>query len=159
VKHQTVPSFYVAGLAVRTSNSVESAGNGKIPELWGQFMQKDPALFLPGKLGDEIYAVYTDYEGDHRGDYTCVIGYKVSFADNLPAEVTAVEIPSGNYAILNCDQGPVTEVIPAIWRQIWALSHEELNGTRSFKADFELYDHRSLNNPALAQIDVYLGLR
>jgi predicted transcriptional regulator YdeE len=144
MEHQVIPSFYVAGHSVRTNNH-------KISEAWGAFMQNNPAHLLPKKLGDEIYAVYTDYESDQNGDYTLLIGYKVESTANLPAEVTALEVPSGNYAVFTSDQGPLTEIVPALWKTIWSLTPEQLNGTRSFKTDFELY--------GLAKVDIFLGLK
>jgi predicted transcriptional regulator YdeE len=119
-------------------------------------MQKNPATALIDKLGDEIYAVYTDYESHHTGDYTFVLGFKVSSIQNLPAGLRGVEIPGGEYAVITSDPGPVMQVVPAIWEKIWSLPH--LEHRRSYQADFELYGQRAMH-PDHAEVDIYLGLR
>ena len=105
----------------------------------------------------EIYAVYTEYESDHTGDYTFVLGHKVESLDGLPEGVKGVGIRGGEYAVLTSDIGPVTQVVPALWRKIWSLTPGELQGTRAYLADFEIYDQRTAD-PRSAQVDIYLSL-
>ncbi|XWK49290.1 hypothetical protein RBB78_18605 [Tunturiibacter empetritectus] len=52
----------------------------------------------------------------------------------------------------------MTKVVPETWQRIWSMSVAELGGTRSFRADYEVYDQRS-TDPEKAQIEVYVGLR
>jgi predicted transcriptional regulator YdeE len=156
VNQQKFDSFYVAGLWVRTDNTVESTGNGQIAEIWGRFMHDNPGAALTNRVGYSVYAVYCDYESDHSGKYTFVLGFKVSSIEDLPAGLRGVRIPSGEYAVLTSDRGPSNQVVSAVWSQIWANS--ELEHARAYQADFEVYDHRAAN-PADAQVDICLGLR
>ena len=64
----------------------------------------------------------------------------------------AVTIPTGRYAVFNSDKGPVMEVVPAVWQKIWSTP-----GERSFNADYELYDERSMD-PQNAEVTVFVGV-
>lgn len=150
MKTQTLPGFFVAGLSARTNNVHESSGIGKIAEIWGKFMQSNTGGSLTGKIGDEVYAVYSDYESDHSGDYTFLLGFKVSLLNDLPLGITGVEIPGGDYAVVTSAEGPPQQVVPATWFEIW--NDKELEEVRSYKADFERYGNQ-------AQVDIYLGIR
>jgi predicted transcriptional regulator YdeE len=144
------PPFFVAGLSARTNNVIENTSESRIARIWERFV-------TDGQTGDEIYAVYTEYESDHTGDYTFVLGHKVESVDGLPEGVKGVSIPGGEYAVLTSDIGPVTQVVPELWRKIWSLTPDELQGTRAYLTDFELYGQRAAN-PHSAQVDIYLSL-
>ena len=132
-------------------------GHGKIGQTWGLFMRNNPAQLLPNRVSEEIYAVYTDYESDHTGDYTFLLGYKVSSVDHLSDGLTASRIPAGEYAVFTSETGPARQVVPALWQKIWRLNHDDLQGTRAYQADFEVYDQRAAN-PNEAQITIFLGI-
>ena len=158
IDRQTIKAFYVAGLSVRTSNSLEASPHGKIPVVWQQLFEMSIGQSIPNKVSDDIYAVYTDYESDHTGDYTYVLGYCVPSIEDLAKRYTIAEVPGGEYAVIASDTGPVRQIVPGIWQKIWAMTPDELQGTRAYRADFELYDRRA-QNPSAAQIDVFVGLK
>ena len=81
---RTFSSFHVAGYAVRAGNS-EIA---KISHVWGKFMQADLASLLPNRIGHEVYTVYFDYENDHTGAYTFLLGVKVPSLTDLAPEIS-----------------------------------------------------------------------
>ncbi|MBB5316098.1 GyrI-like domain-containing protein [Tunturibacter empetritectus] len=150
--------FYVVGVAARTDNAAERNGKGKIGEIWHRLLRDNLAAKIPNKLGIDLIAVYTDYEKDHNGQYTYLLGLPVSSIHNVPAKFVAKHIPGGRYAVVTSNRGPVTKVVPETWQRIWSMSVAELGGTRSFRADYEVYDQRS-TDPEKAQIEVYVGLR
>jgi predicted transcriptional regulator YdeE len=150
--------FYVAGLSARTNNAHEMSGKGKIGNVWENFLQPNLVVKIPNKIGVDLIAVYTDYETDHTGHYTYLLGLPVISTEALPANLTVKHIPPGHYAVFTSNRGPITEIVPEVWQRIWAMSAEELGGTRAFKTDYEIYDQRSAD-PQNAQIDVYVGLR
>jgi predicted transcriptional regulator YdeE len=154
----TISSFCVAGLSARTNNAVEATSQGKIPQIWSLVMQGSLANQLLNKVGDELYAVYSDYESDYTGDYTFLLGHRVSSPDNLPDGVTACRVPNGEFSVFTSEQGPAWVVVPALWQKIWTLTPDQLQGTRAYQVDFEVYDHRAAN-PSFAQVDLFIGLR
>lgn len=150
-------SFNVVGLAVRTNNNAEATGQGEIPKLWQRFMQQNVAANIPNRADQDLLAVYTDYESDQTGEYTYLIGARVTSTADIPAGLTLKEIPAGSYAILQSDTGPLQQVMPKIWTQIWSMSAKDLGGQRAFKADYEVYPPGF--DPQNAQITLHIGLK
>ena len=155
---QEHPGFYVVGITARTNNAQEMSGNGKIGDVWQTFLQPSLVAKIPNKIGVDPIAVYTDYETDHTGHYTYLLGLPVISTESLPASLTCKHIPPGRYAIFSSARGPVKQVVPELWQRIWSMSPDELGGERAFRTDYEIYDQRAAD-PENAQIDVYVGLR
>ncbi|WP_433972217.1 GyrI-like domain-containing protein [Tunturiibacter lichenicola] len=152
------PGFYVVGLSTRTQNAAEMNGNGKIGEVWQRFLAQNLAAKIPNKLGVDLIAIYTNYETDHTGHYTYLLGVAVSSTDHLPPGLTLKHVPDGRYAVLRSNRGAIKRVVPELWQRIWAMSPSELGGSRAFQVDYEVYDQRAAD-PDNAQIEVHVGLR
>jgi predicted transcriptional regulator YdeE len=150
-------AFYVAGLARRTNNAKEAAGEGEIGKVWLEFTQGHVGDKIPHPLDDNLIAVYTDYESDQHGDYTYLLGKKVSDLSDLPAGLVGRYVPSGRYATFVSEKGPLLQVVPQVWQRIWSMSVAALGGKRAFEADYEVYDERA-QDPQNGQVDVYVGL-
>jgi predicted transcriptional regulator YdeE len=155
---QQHPGFYVVGLSARTNNAHEMSGKGKIGSVWQSFLQPSLIAKIPNKVGVDPIAVYTDYETDHTGHYTYLLGLPISPDEPVPPSLTVKRVPAGRYAVFTSGRGPITRVVPEIWQRIWAMSPKELGGERAFQSDFEIHDQRAAD-PENAQIDVYVGLR
>jgi predicted transcriptional regulator YdeE len=125
--------FYIAGLTARTNNAHEMSGKGKIGNVWQEFLQPNLVAKIPNKMGVDLIAVYTDYETDHTGHYTYLLGLPILSTESLPPNLTVKRIPAGRYAVFSSSRGPKTQIIPEIWQRIWSMSPEELGGTRAFK--------------------------
>ncbi|MGA9966887.1 MAG: GyrI-like domain-containing protein [Terriglobales bacterium] len=153
------PEFSVIGIQVRTSNAKEITGGGEIAKQWAKFFKDGIADRIPHKVDSTIYAVYTSYASDRDGEYDFIIGMKVSRVSDVPPGMVAKNVPKGKYAVIPTAQGPVAQVVPQAWQRVWSLEdNKQLGGARAYKADFELYDHRS-RNPQDSQVDIYLGLK
>jgi predicted transcriptional regulator YdeE len=158
MKIQQQSGFYVAGVAARTNNATEMSGNGRIGNVWQTFLQPSLVNRIPNRIGVDPIAVYTEYETDHTGYYTYLLGLPISSTDMLPANLTIKHVPAGCYVVIPSRRGPVAEVVREVWQRIWSMSEEELGGVRAFQTDYEIYDQRA-TDPANAQVDVYVGLR
>jgi predicted transcriptional regulator YdeE len=151
--------FSVIGIQVRTSNAKEMTGEGAIPKQWARFFKEGIADKIPNKADSTIYAVYNGYASDRNGEYDFIIGMKVSGVSNVPPGMVATKVPGGKYAVVPSAKGPVAQVVPQAWQQVWSLEDSnQLGGARAYKADFELYDQRS-QNPQDSQVDLYIGLK
>jgi predicted transcriptional regulator YdeE len=150
--------FYVVGLATRTHNAAEMNGKGKIGEVWQTFLARNLAAKIPNKLGVDLVAIFTDYETDHTGHYTYLLGVPVSSTEHLPPGLTHRRVPAGRYAVLCSNRGVIKQVVPEIWQRIWQMSPSQLGGSRAFQTDYEIYDQRAAD-PDNAQIEVHIGLR
>ena len=153
------PAFEVIGLEARTSNAKEMAGGGAIPKQWDKFFKEGIADKIPNKVDSTIYAIYTNYASDYNGEYDFMIGMKVSSVSDVPAGMVAMKVAGGRFAVITSARGPVAQVVPKTWQQVWSLDDsKQLGGARAYKADFELYDKRS-QNPQDSQVDLYIGLK
>jgi len=141
----SVPGFYVAGIRVRTSNENGQSQND-IGGLWTRFMSEGLVQKIPGGVSDDIYSVYTDYESDHNGAYTVILGCKVDAPLTLPADFAFITIPSGKYEVDTVD-GDMPASIMEAWRQI---RHTATN--RKYTADFEVYGAEN-------SVKIYLAVR
>ena len=152
-----VNSFTVIGISARTKNAKEAGLDGVIGKQWQKFFQEGVLENIPGKISPVIYAVYTDYESDHNGEYTYVIGASVKEGTRAPAGMVAVTVPAGSFAVITSDRGALPQVVPSAWQRVFQLEDErQLN--RVYKTDFEVYDQRA-QNPQDAQVDLYLGVK
>ncbi len=158
IKQVEVGQFYVAGIAVRTTNEREMSGDAVIGKHWERFFAEHILGKIPNRTDSSIYAVYTDYEGDQNGAYTLLLGAKLGGRLPLPPGMVATAIPAGKYAVVTSDPGPVVEAVVGAWKKIWSTPPNELGGDRAFKADFELYDERA-TDPRNSVVDVYVGLK
>jgi predicted transcriptional regulator YdeE len=158
VKTATEQQFYVAGYQVRTNNANEMSGHGEIGKLWQRFFQENLASQIPNRTDTELIVVYSDYGSDEKGDYTYLLGARVTSADHLPAGITFKKIVPGPYAVLTTAQGPLVDVLQAEWKKIWNMQPAELGGRRAFLTDYEVYDARSAN-PQQAQVEIHIGLQ
>ena len=159
MKKVTLEEKILCGLKTRTSNAEEfDPKSAKIGPLvmnyfHNQLFEKIPNRTKPGVT----LCAYTEYESDHTGPYTFFIGEEVSSVDKVPAGMATLIIPAQEYAKMTTAAGPMPDVVINAWKEIWAMSPQELGGKRSYKVDFELYDGRASdrNNTIL---DLYLGL-
>jgi len=150
--------FRVVGIAVRTSNAKEMTADGVIGKQWGRLMAESSLAKIPNKVDKAIVAVYTDYASDHNGEYTFVLGARVSSDAAVPAGMMAKKIPAGRYAVFTTDKGPAAKVVPEAWMRINSLPKSAVGGDRVYGADFEIYDERA-SDPQNSQVDVYVGIR
>ena len=158
IRQVSVGEFYVAGIAVRTSNTREMSSDGVIGKHWERFFSEHILGKIPNRTDSRIYAVYTDYEGDQNGEYTLLLGARLGGRLPLPPGMVAKTIPAGKYAVVTSEPGPVVDSVVGAWQKIWSTPAAELGGERAYGADFELYDERA-NDPKHSVVDVYVGLK
>jgi predicted transcriptional regulator YdeE len=150
--------FTVIGIAERTTNAKEMNGDGVIGKQWGRFMQQNLVAQIPNKADSAIVAVITDYASDKDGEYTHLIGARVTSVAEVPSGMVVRKVPAGRYAIFISDKGPVAKVVAGTWQRIWAVPKSAPGGDRAYNADYEVYDERAAD-PENAQMDVHVGLR
>jgi predicted transcriptional regulator YdeE len=150
--------FTVVGIEARTSNMKEMSPDGIIAKQWARFVQENLAARIPNKADSSVLAVYSDYASDKDGEYSFMIGARVTSAKDVPAGMVVKKVPAGRYAILTSNRGPVAKVVVEAWQQIWAVPKSSPGGDRAYRADYEVYDERAAN-PEDAQVDVHIGIK
>ncbi|MDR3693575.1 GyrI-like domain-containing protein [Mucilaginibacter sp.] len=145
-----VSPFYLAGITVRTTNQ-NGQSQKDIGGLWQRIMQGNLLVKLKGKLSDDIYCVYTDYESDYLGFYTCLIGCRVASLDHIPDGFAGITIAAGKYHVYY-PEGKFPEKVHVAWQEIWKSDIK-----RAYTADFDVYsaDARSFEE---TEVKIYLAI-
>ena len=150
--------FTVIGITARTTNAKEMTPDGAIGKQWTRIFQEGVLGKIPNKADASIVAVYTDYASDHNGEYTYLLGARVTSDAQVPEGMVAKKIPGGKFAVFTSDKGPAPQVVPTTWMKINSLPQNAVGGDRRYRADYEIYDERA-RDPQNLQVDVYVGIR
>ncbi|WP_067130619.1 GyrI-like domain-containing protein [Microtetraspora malaysiensis] len=133
------PEVLVVGHAVRTTNAAEAdPARAQLPALWARAGAPGAFAHVPGRVDENVYAVLTDYESDHNGAYTQVVGVAVHTAARLPEGMVAVRVP-GVPAMRLEARGPMPDALLDVWEQV--RTHTDSGGTppRAFTTDLEIH--------------------
>ncbi|MGE3319607.1 MAG: GyrI-like domain-containing protein [Candidatus Berkiella sp.] len=154
------PDILLVGLTVRTNNTNEqNPATGKIGPLVSDYFSQGMATTIPNRVNPGVtFSVYTDYESDHHGDYTYLIGEEVSSFEDIPSGLHRITIPASDYQRFTTPSGQMPMVVINAWQAIWQMDETALGGVRAYQADFEVYDDRAID-PNNAVVDVYIGTK
>ena len=150
MKTAELSGFNIIGISVRTTNE-----NGKslkdIGELFGQFLEQNIIQKIPGKVNNDVYCVYTEYESDYNASYTTFIGCKVTALEKIPPGLVGKVIHASKYQVYK-STGKLSESLRKTWEAIWA---SEIN--RKYEADFDIYGVKAadFNN---AEVETYVSV-
>lgn len=142
------PGIFVAGIAIRTTNQ-DDRSQTDIGNLWTKFMSENMAGQITARLSDDIYCVYTDYENDHTGWYTAVLGCRIESPDDSDGMFTAL-IPKGSYRLYK-PLGKFPECVASAWKEIW-----DDCPSRSYIADYDLYK-AGASSFETTETEIYVG--
>lgn len=147
-----IDSFHVIGISIRTTN--ENGQSAKdIPILWQKFMSEGILDQIPNKINNSVYCIYTDYEKDHTKPYTTILGCKVENLNVVPDQMITKTIEGTSYQKFIAKGDLMQGAVYNEWVKIWNSEME-----RTFTADFEVYDERSLN-PENAEMDIFVAVK
>lgn len=151
-KHFIEP-FKIVGISVRTSNTSGKAAE-KLGALWGRFFEDQIGGKISGKVSEDIYAIYTDYESNYTGEYTCLIGYRVDSLVTIGEGLEARSFEGSEYSKFIA-QGKMPEAVVSTWQEIW-VKDEELE--RKYAADFEVYGAKSQQGDN-SEVDIFIAVK
>jgi predicted transcriptional regulator YdeE len=126
----SLPSFTVLGLSIRTSNSRPD----QIGQLWQQFYSRNIAGQIANKESENIYSVYIDYESDHTGAYTLVIGCQIDESASVPGGLVKKQVPASRFAVFDAN-GKQPDTLIATWQKIYTMGLK-----RTYSGDFDFYE-------------------
>lgn len=149
---EQLDTLKILGISVRTTNENAQAAHD-LGLLWQRFHYEDMAGKIPHKLGNEIYAVYTDYESDYTGKYTTLIGFRVDSLETIPEGLTGREFDGGTYRKFVA-KGSMPDAIVETWKKIWS-EDKQLN--RRYTADFEVYGDKCQNGDQ-SEVEIFLAV-
>lgn len=146
-----IDAFHVIGISVKTTNENGQSAQD-IGELWGRLMGENISAKISNKASENIYCIYTDYEGDYTKPYTTLLGYKVSNLESIPEGMTGMSFSGGDYKKYHCEGSMAEGVVYKEWNKIW---NENLD--RAYTADIEVYQASS-NDPNEIKMDILVAL-
>jgi len=133
------PEMLVVGYAVRTSPAIEAdPSRAQLPALWRRAGAPGAFAHVPARVDENLYAVLTDYESDHRGAYTQVVGIAVHTAARLPEGMVAVRVPGVPVMKLEA-RGPMPQALIEAWQQVWKHTETGASPARAFTTDVEVH--------------------
>lgn len=148
-----VGDFYVIGISTATTNQNGQSAKD-IGELWGRFYDEGVLQMIEERESDDIYSIYTDYESDFRGEYTCILGVRVNVIVSIPEGFVGRKIEGGNF-IKVVARGLMPGAVFSAWNQIW--KNDGLLG-RKYDNDFEVYGDQATYGDE-AEVEIYLSVK
>lgn len=147
-------AMHVAGISVRTTNRKEmNPETGQIPKLYEKYETESiDSLISDPVAPKKRIAVYADYESDQSGEFTMLLGRQVSPEAEVPDQLDKVRIHKGKYLHF-VGEGEMPQVVLDTWKEIWHHFEESTTHTRTFEADFEVYDEASPN-----RVDIFIAV-
>ncbi len=143
-----VNTFDVVGISVITDNE---KGTDDINALWERFFKDSVGQTVTNKIDNTIYAVYSDYEGDHTKPYRLTIGYRISSAETAD-DMHRVAVQTGQYAMMSA-AGEQPKALIETWNAIWSSDLE-----RRYTTDFEVYGPRFFED-GVNEVLVHIGVK
>jgi predicted transcriptional regulator YdeE len=149
-KTKKLEEFHIIGISVRTTNQ-DGKSKKDIGELFGIFFRKNIIEKIPNKISNDVYCLYTDYEGDFKSPYTTLIGCKVTSLEKVPTGMIGITVPTLKYMVFK-STGKLPESVGKTWDHIW-----QSRISRKYIADFDVYVQMS-KNPNDAEVDTYVSI-
>jgi predicted transcriptional regulator YdeE len=152
IEAQPIAGFTVAGITCVTSNEDGRAAED-INALWQRLYEEDVLHKIENRAENTLYAVYSDYEGDHTKPFRVTIGCKIIASEkDLPAGLHKVAVPAAHYAIFAA-RGAQPEALLRTWEGVW-----KSNLPRSYQTDLEIYGPRFFEE-GVHEVLVCVGVR
>ena len=143
-----VEGFDIVGISIVTDNE---KATDDINALWERLFKDSVGQAVTNKTDDVIYAVYSDYEGDHEAPYRFTIGYRVN-TDETPEGLHRVSVTPQEYAVMSAT-GKQPDALIETWKAVWSSDL-----TRAFKTDFEVYGPRFFED-GIHEVLIHIGLQ
>ncbi|MGB0719217.1 MAG: GyrI-like domain-containing protein [Bdellovibrionales bacterium] len=143
-----VESFDIVGISTVTDNQKAAED---INALWERFFKDSVGQYVPDKIDDVIYAVYSDYQADFEAPYRLTIGYRVSNR-TTPDTMHRVTVKAQEYAVMSA-AGEQPKALIETWQAVWS---SDLN--RSYATDFEVYGPRFFES-GVNEVLIHIGIK
>src|SRR4051812_15497518 len=121
----------LAGISLNKKTTNENGQSGiDCGSLWQKFEKENVKDQIPGKLSDEVLAVYHQYEGDYTKPFSYFIGCKVKAGTEAPDGIERLIIQEGVFQRIRA-KGKMPDCVENAWKEIWKSGIP-----RAYQADF-----------------------
>jgi len=137
---ETVESFEVAGLMIRTNNEQElDPDTSQVSAVWNEFFDGGTYDHLREEDEDPpLHGVYSDYETGADGPWTLTVGVAASEATADDADAATIMVAGGEYLVWEAE-GDLEDIVPATWEDITDYFDDNPPYVRAFGTDFERF--------------------
>jgi len=134
--------FFVAGYEIRTSNAAEAnPRTAQFPALWEKIERGELEALIPKRLAkSKPFAVYYNYEDDHQGSYSLLVGYQVIGQDDVPMGLSGLKVPAGRYLMFTAE-GPEPVSLGQAWGHINHYFKHSGAPPRAYTFDYEILEN------------------
>lgn len=145
----------VVGIEVRTNNRNEAnPAVAVIPQMWKRYLQERLAEHIPHRVDPKAtVAVYRNYESDHTGEYSFLLGAEVEQLASMPDTMVACTIAPADYMVFE-SRGSMPQALIDTWGTIWQDFSRRGARRRAYLADFEIH-----NAATPSQVAIFIGVR
>ena len=147
----TSETFHIIGIDVRTSN-IDGKAQQDIPNLWQKFMTENIAGKVSNKICDDVFCIYTEYEGDHNKPYTTLLGCKVNSLENIPEGMRGMTFNPKKQEQFQAKGNLLQGAVWQKWAEIW-----ETDLDRTYTFDYEVYGAKAQNLED-AEVDIFIAV-
>lgn len=147
-----INSFQIIGISIKTANNDLEKLQHDMQGLWNRFISEKIAERIPNKISNDVYCIYTDYEGDYTKPYLALLGCRVENLNDILAGLTGKHLNGGMYIKKTVKGNLFAGIVAEAWKEIW-----ELDIKRTYHADFEIYSINAAN-PENAEVEILVGV-
>ena len=145
----------LVGLKARIKE--EKTAHDTIWNLWKDLYSEKGVKNVKNRKNGNLMGVYYNYSNENGFEYDCLTGCEVkNKIDEIPEDMTRLEIPQGKYAKFVIFGDPV-KAIGEFWYKFWEEFGKEKSNIRNYTYDFEEYI--AGNDYENTEIHIYISIK
>ena len=145
----------LVGLKARIKE--EKTAHDTIWNLWKDLYSEKGVKNVKDRKNGNLMGVYYNYSNENGFEYDCLTGCEVkNKIDEIPEDMTRLEIPEGKYAKFVIFGDPV-KAVGEFWYKFWEEFGKEKSDIRNYTYDFEEYI--AGNDYENMEIHIYISIK
>ena len=145
----------LVGLKARIKE--EKTAHDTIWNLWKDLYSEKGVKNVKDRKNGNLMGVYYNYSNENGFEYDCLTGCEVkNKIDEIPEDMTRLEIPQGKYAKFVIFGDPV-KAVGEFWYKFWEEFVKEKSDIRNYTYDFEEYI--AGNDYENTEIHIYISIK
>jgi len=145
----------LVGLKARIKE--EKTAHDTIWNLWKDLYSEKGVKNVKNRKNGNLMGVYYNYSNENGFEYDCLTGCEVkNKIDEIPEDMTRLEIPNGKYAKFVIFGNPV-KAVGEFWYKFWEEFGKEKSNIRNYTYDFEEYI--AGNDYENTEIHIYISIK
>ena len=145
----------LVGLKARIKE--EKTAHDTIWNLWKDLYSEKGVKNVKDRKNGNLMGVYYNYSNENGFEYDCLTGCEVKNKnDEIPEDMTSLEIPKGKYAKFVITGNP-EKAVGEFWYKFWEEFGKEKSDIRNYTYDFEEYI--AGNDYENMEIHIYISIK